>query len=44
MGYDIIPTYHPAALLHNPNLKKAAWEDFKKIKKRLLEYEQENTD
>lgn len=38
-GYDIIPTYHPAALLHNPKLKKAAWEDFKKIKKRLLEYE-----
>lgn len=41
MGYDIISTYHPTALLHNPKLKKDAWEDFKKIKKRLLEYEQE---
>jgi DNA polymerase len=44
MGYDIIPTYHPAALLHNPTLKRAAWEDFKKIKKRLLEYEQKSKD
>ncbi|MFH1214258.1 MAG: uracil-DNA glycosylase [Candidatus Neomarinimicrobiota bacterium] len=29
---DLIVTYHPAALLRNENLKKFAWEDFKKIK------------
>lgn len=38
-GYSIFPTYHPAALLHNPGLKQVAWEDFKKIKKRQIEYE-----
>jgi DNA polymerase len=27
----IMPTYHPAALLRNPSLKKDAWEDFKKV-------------
>lgn len=27
----VMPTYHPSALLRNPNLKKDAWEDFKKI-------------
>lgn len=26
-----MPTFHPAALLRNPNLKKDSWEDFKKI-------------
>lgn len=25
----LIPTYHPAALLRNPSLKKAVWEDMK---------------
>ena len=32
--YDIplIVTYHPAALLRNPNWKPLAWEDFKWIK------------
>jgi DNA polymerase len=29
---DLVVTYHPAALLRNENLKKFAWEDFKKIK------------
>jgi len=36
--YNTIPlyiTYHPAALLRNPNLKIHAWEDFKYIKKFL---------
>ncbi|PIS47050.1 MAG: uracil-DNA glycosylase [Elusimicrobia bacterium CG08_land_8_20_14_0_20_51_18] len=28
----ILPTYHPAALLRNPNLKKDAWEDMKMLK------------
>lgn len=27
----IMPVYHPAALLRNPNLKKETWEDFKKV-------------
>jgi uracil-DNA glycosylase family 4 len=34
-GIRIMPTYHPAALLRNPNLKKQAWEDFKKLKAML---------
>ena len=31
-GIDFLATYHPAALLRNPNFKKFAWEDFKKIR------------
>jgi DNA polymerase len=31
----VMPTYHPSALLRNPNLKKDAWEDFKKV---ILKY------
>lgn len=31
----IIPTYHPAALLRNPSLKRAVWEDMKMIMKEL---------
>ncbi|MDR0985303.1 MAG: uracil-DNA glycosylase [Endomicrobium sp.] len=31
----VIPTYHPAALLRNINLKKYVWRDMKKIKKIL---------
>jgi DNA polymerase len=27
----LMPTYHPAALLRNPNLKKFVWEDMKKV-------------
>ena len=27
----LMPVYHPAALLRNPNLKKDTWEDFKTI-------------
>jgi DNA polymerase len=34
---DLIVTYHPAALLRNENLKKYAWEDFKKIKNLYLD-------
>ncbi len=36
-GIPIMPTYHPAYLLRNPNFKRDVWEDMKKIKK---EYEQ----
>ena len=31
----IMPTYHPSALLRNPDLKKGSWEDFKKV---ILKY------
>ena len=31
----LMPTYHPAALLRNPNLKKESWEDFKQV---ILKY------
>jgi len=27
----VMPTYHPAALLRNPNLKKDVWHDMKKV-------------
>lgn len=30
-GRLVLPTYHPSALLRNPNLKHAAWEDFKSV-------------
>jgi len=35
-GIPLMPTYHPAFLLRNPNRKREVWEDMKKIKK---EYE-----
>lgn len=28
----VMPTYHPAALLRNPNLKRDTWEDMKMVK------------
>jgi DNA polymerase len=31
-GIPVLVTYHPAALLRNPELKREAWEDFKKLK------------
>jgi len=37
-GYQVMPTYHPSALLRNPDLKKEAWEDFKKV---VLKYQEE---
>ncbi|MFA6807809.1 MAG: uracil-DNA glycosylase [Eubacteriales bacterium] len=35
---SIMPTYHPAALLRNPSLKRAAWEDFKLISQKAKIY------
>jgi DNA polymerase len=32
-GIPLMVTYHPAALLRNPNWKRPAWEDLKAIKK-----------
>lgn len=34
-GIPFMPTYHPAALLRNPALKKEAWEDMKLIREEL---------
>lgn len=31
-GTPVLVTYHPAALLRNPALKKNAWEDFKRLR------------
>ena len=33
---DLIVTYHPAALLRNPALKRETWEDFKTIKRNII--------
>ncbi len=35
-GIDTVVTYHPAALLRNPNFKKPAWEDFQRIRDTYL--------
>lgn len=31
-GTPVLVTYHPAALLRNPGLKRNAWEDFKRLR------------
>ena len=31
-NFNIIATYHPSAILRDPNKKKEAWEDLKSIK------------
>ena len=36
-GVELRITYHPAALLRNPRLKAAAWEDFQAIRDRYRE-------
>jgi uracil-DNA glycosylase family 4 len=33
----VLVTYHPAALLRNPNLKRNAWEDFKKLREMIAD-------
>ena len=33
----LLPTYHPAALLRNPDLKRDVWTDMKALKKSLCE-------
>ena len=35
-GIDLLVTYHPAALLRNPNFKIPAWEDFQLIRDQYL--------
>lgn len=34
-GWTILPTYHPAYLLRNPQAKRLAWQDLKKVKELL---------
>jgi len=34
-GVPLIPTYHPAALLRNPGLKREAWEDMQRVRDTL---------
>ena len=36
-SFILIPTFHPSALLRNEELKRPAWEDFKKIRAILEE-------
>ena len=37
-GIKVMATYHPAALLRNPQWKRGCWEDFKKFKKLYDEF------
>ena len=39
MGAKVMVTYHPAALLRNPNWKAGAWEDLQKFRKMYDEME-----
>ncbi|MCL6449991.1 MAG: uracil-DNA glycosylase [Acetobacteraceae bacterium] len=36
-GMLVMPTYHPAAVLRDPNKKRPVWEDFKKVRAAYLE-------
>ncbi|HLQ66834.1 MAG TPA: uracil-DNA glycosylase [Candidatus Limnocylindrales bacterium] len=36
-GIPLIPTYHPAALLRNPGLKRDAWTDLQRVRDLLRE-------
>ncbi len=38
-GIKVIPTYHPAFLLRNPDKKKEVWDDMKKIQQLMSEIE-----
>ena len=35
MGIPVMPTYHPAYLLRNPDKKREVWEDVQQIMNRL---------
>ena len=36
-GFPVLVTYHPAALLRNPNWKRPTWEDVQLLRKRYDE-------
>jgi DNA polymerase len=38
-GYPVMPTFHPAYLLRNPDGKKDVWQDIKTVLARLKELE-----
>jgi DNA polymerase len=38
----VLPTYHPAALLRNPSLKRQTWEDMKMLKSFLEKIDKNN--
>ncbi|MGB9627214.1 MAG: uracil-DNA glycosylase [Thermodesulfobacteriota bacterium] len=40
-GIQVVPTYHPAFLLRNPDKKREVWEDMKKIQQIMLEKERD---
>jgi DNA polymerase len=35
-GIKLMPTYHPAFLLRNPDMKRDVWEDMKMVQKEYL--------
>lgn len=39
----LMPTFHPAYLLRNPNRKREVWEDMQKVRDRLLELRRAST-
>lgn len=39
-GIPVVPTYHPSAVLRNPDLRSAVWDDLKRAKDLLNEIEQ----
>ncbi len=41
-GVRLIPTFHPAYLLRNPDFKRAAWEDMKLLRKELPQIDEES--
>ncbi len=40
-GIEMMVTYHPAALLRNPNWKRPCWEDMQKVRDRLAHSQQQ---
>jgi len=38
-GIQVMPTYHPAFLLRNPNMKRPLWEDMQQVMARLVKKE-----
>lgn len=40
-GMRLIPTFHPAYLLRNPQDKRLVWEDMKRIKRELKKYKKD---
>ncbi len=42
-GIQVMPTYHPAYLLRNPEMKKEVWRDMKKVMEYLKDNEKRGT-